>query len=101
LAATRAADYHGQALQLGIAQQFDGREERVHVEVRDATGRGSVRIDRRDHARKDSGVIAPDRRAPRGSTPDAASILLPQDRRSARALARALRAAAAALALRA
>jgi hypothetical protein len=31
-----AADHHRQALELRVAQQLDGRVERVHVEVGDA-----------------------------------------------------------------
>jgi hypothetical protein len=37
-AAPAAADDHRQSLELGIAQQLHGREERVHVEVGNATG---------------------------------------------------------------
>jgi hypothetical protein len=36
--AAPAADHHRQALELRVAQQLDGRVERVHVEVGDAAG---------------------------------------------------------------
>jgi hypothetical protein len=50
--APAAADDHRQALQLRIAQQFDGREERVHVEVGDAAHGGHGR-----HCGRAVGVI--------------------------------------------
>ena len=39
LVALSAADHHRQAAQLRVAQQFDGRVERVHVEVGDQARR--------------------------------------------------------------